>query len=113
MTSYVKKPLSIGKKTGTTIENTFVSYRKNLRVPGPCKDPVVLATLHRLLKPMLDISFRYSLKWHFKFQSVKACVVLFSKQNVKSNTIFMLDDQPLKNEGCASQLGIRDDSNLE
>ena len=62
---------------------------------------------------MLDISFKYSLKWHFGFQSVKSCVVLFLKQNVKSNTVFMLGDQPLKNEDHATHLGIRYDATLK
>ena len=66
--------------------------------PVLCDDLTVLATLPRLLQLMLHISHGYSLKLHFKFQSVKSCVVLFSKQNVRSNSIFMVGDQPLKNE---------------
>ena len=81
--------------------------------PALCDDLTVMATLPRLLQIMLDISFKYSLKWNFGFQSVKSCVVLFSKQNVKSNTVFMLGDQPLKNEDHATHLGIRYDANLK
>ena len=72
-----------------------------------------MTTLPRLLQIMLDISFKYSLKWHFGFQSVKLCVVLFSKQNVKSNKVLLLGDQPLKNEDHATLLGIRYDANLK
>ena len=55
-----------------------------------------------LLQLMLNI-----LEVAFKFQSVKSCIVLFSKQNVRLNTTFMLGDQPLKNEGYARHLGIQ------
>ena len=81
--------------------------------PVLCDDLTVLATLPRLLQLMLDISHGYSLKWHFKFQSVKSCVVLFSKQNARSNSIFMLGDQPLLNEVHATRLGIRHYANLK
>ena len=81
--------------------------------PVHCDDLTVLAALPRLLQLMLDISHGYSFKWHFKVQSVKSYVILFSKQNVRSNSIFMLGDQPLKNEVYATHLGIRHDANLK
>ena len=44
---------------------------------------------------------------------MKACLVLFSKQNVRSISIFMLGNQPLKNEVHATHLGIRHDANIK
>ena len=81
--------------------------------PLICDDLTVLALFPSLLQIMLNISYDYSLKWHFKFQSNTSCVVLYSKQNARSDTVFMLGDQPLKNEKFATHLGIRHDAKLK
>ena len=81
--------------------------------PVLCDDLTVLALLPSLLQIMLNISYNYSLKWHFKFQSDKSCVVMYSKQNARLDKVFMLCDQPLKNEQFANYLGIRHDAKLK
>ena len=81
--------------------------------PVLCDDLTVLALFPSLLQIMLNISYDYSLKWHFKFQSDKLCVVLYSKQNAPPHTVFMLGDQPLKNEKCATHWGFRHGAKLK
>ena len=78
-----------------------------------CDDLTVLALLPRLVQIMLNISYNYSLKLHFKFQSDKSCVVMYSKQNAGLDTVFVLGDQPLKNERFATHLSIRHDAKLK